>query len=205
MGNIRRLRKKYQGPSHMWQKERIVEEKTILKEYGLVNKKEVWRATSTLARYKNLAKTAISSITAQSEKEAAQLLTKLKNLGLLSEGSLLSDVLKLSVKDVLERRLQTVVFRRGLSHSVKQARQFITHGHITVNGVAISSPSYLVTKAEELTVMFSPSSALHDDQHPERSAPIKAVETESEASSTKSEAAEKATESTEKKPTTTEA
>lgn len=175
MGNIRRLRKKYQGPSHMWQKERIIEEKGILKEYGLVNKKEVWRATSALARYKNLAKTAISSMTAQSEKEAAQLLTKLKGLGLLSEGSLLSDVLKLSVKDVLERRLQTVVFRRGLSHSVKQARQFITHGHITVNGVAISSPSYLVTKAEELTVAFSPSSALSDEEHPERAAPIKAV------------------------------
>ena len=43
---------------------------------------------------------------------------------------------------LLERRLDNVVYRSGLALSRKQARQFVTHGHILVNGRKTDVPSY---------------------------------------------------------------
>ncbi|MCB9358657.1 30S ribosomal protein S4 [Candidatus Woesearchaeota archaeon] len=168
MGNIKKFRKKYQTPSHLWEKDRLPEEKELSKEYGLKNKREIWRMSSLLTKFKGLAKDTIASTTDQSVKESEQLLKKLKGLGLLGESSTLSEVLKLTNKDILERRLQTVVYRLGLARSVDQARQFITHGHIKVNGNTLSSPSYLVKKSEESNITFNPNSTLADGEHPER-------------------------------------
>jgi small subunit ribosomal protein S4 len=168
MGNTKKLRKKYVTPFSSWDKDRIIEEKEYLKEYSLKNKKELWRMSSKLAKFKNIAKDVISKNTSQAEKEGLQLLNKLKSLGLLNETSMLNDVLTLTTKDILERRLQTVIFRKGLTHSVNQARQFITHSHIMVNGIMISSPSYLVKKNQEELIQFNPASSLSDLEHPER-------------------------------------
>jgi small subunit ribosomal protein S4 len=168
MGNLKKLRKKYNTPYHPWQKERIVAEKELITEYGLKNKKEIWRHSSLLTKFKNIAKETISSSKAQSMKEGEQLLSRLKSLGLLSDGSTLNDVLTLNDKDILERRLQTVITRKGLARSLKQARQFITHSHISLNGVIVSSPSYLVKKSEEDKIEFNPRSTLSDVEHPER-------------------------------------
>ncbi len=181
MGSIKKLRKKYQTPSHSWEKDRIVEEKEYSREYGLKNKKELWKMSSLLAKFKALAKDAITSQTAQSEKESAQLLSRLRLLGLLNETSMLADVLTLTDKDIFERRLQTVVFRTGLARSIKQSRQFIVHGHIKINNIAISSPSYLVKKSEEENITFDPVSALANAEHPERTIKPQAVKTESKS------------------------
>jgi len=172
MGSAKKLRKNYNTPFHPWQKERIVEEKELIKEYGLKNKQEIWRQTSLLAKFKNVAKLAISSPKAQAIKEGEQLLAKVKSLGLLSESGTLNDVLTLQDKDILERRLQSVLARKGLARSVKQARQFITHGHIKVLGVTVSAPSYLVKKEEEEALTFDPKSSLSDEDHPERNLAI---------------------------------
>ncbi|MDP7610203.1 MAG: 30S ribosomal protein S4, partial [Candidatus Woesearchaeota archaeon] len=43
MGDPKKQRKKYSKPSHPWQTERIEVEKVLMKEYGLKNKKEIWR------------------------------------------------------------------------------------------------------------------------------------------------------------------
>jgi small subunit ribosomal protein S4 len=48
----------------------------------------------------------------------------------------------------LERRLDNVVYRSGLTMSRPQARQFVTHGHITVNGKKVDIPSYLVKEGD---------------------------------------------------------
>jgi len=61
----------------------------------------------------------------------------------------LDDVLKLNVRDILSRRLQTVVYRKGLARSIKQARQLIVHGHIKIKGRRVTFPSFLVPKAIE--------------------------------------------------------
>ena len=53
---------------------------------------------------------------------------------------------------LLERRLDNVVFRLGFSNTRKQARQFVTHGHITVNGKRVDIPSVLVKAGDVVEV-----------------------------------------------------
>lgn len=45
---------------------------------------------------------------------------------------------------LLERRLDNVVFRLGIANTRRQARQMVTHGHITVNGKRLDIPSAFV-------------------------------------------------------------
>ena len=44
MGDPKRLRKKYETPSHPWEEERIKRETELMKKYGLKNKREIWKA-----------------------------------------------------------------------------------------------------------------------------------------------------------------
>jgi small subunit ribosomal protein S4 len=53
---------------------------------------------------------------------------------------------------LLERRLDNVVFRLGFAKSRAQARQFVSHGHIRVNGRRINIPSYLIKKGDRVSV-----------------------------------------------------
>ncbi len=168
MGDPRRLRKKYSTPIHPWQKARIEDEKVIIGEYGLKNKKEIWKIASKVKEFRIQAKNLIASTTPQGEKEKVQLLAKLNRIGLLSERANLDDVLGLETRDLMERRLQTVVYRKGLAKSIKQARQFIIHQHIIVGNKKITVPSYIVKRGEEDTINFVPTSQLVDPEHPER-------------------------------------
>jgi small subunit ribosomal protein S4 len=54
---------------------------------------------------------------------------------------------------LLERRLDVVVFRMNLAHTMQQARQMVSHGHIHVNGQRVSIPSYLVRDGDTLGVV----------------------------------------------------
>lgn len=49
---------------------------------------------------------------------------------------------------LLERRLDNILYRLGLASSRKQARQFIQHGHVQVNGKKVTIPSYLVSPGD---------------------------------------------------------
>lgn len=168
MGDPRRLKKKYSGPSHMWEKDRIEEEKKLIKEYGLVNKKELWRANSKLKAIKAQAKKLLALDTEQSRIEKGLLLKKLQRLGLISAEQSLDDVLNLKIQDILNRRLQTIVLKKGLAKSIKQARQVIVHNHISLADINLTSPSYLVSVSEEPDVKFSGNSSFSDPNHPER-------------------------------------
>ena len=97
-----------------------------------------------------------------------QLLNRLHRLGILPETAVLDDVLDLSVEDLLERRLQTLVFRRGLTKSIHQARQLVTHGHVAIEGKRVSSPSYLVLREEEAKITYASTSPLSHPDHPLR-------------------------------------
>ena len=149
MGDPKRQRKKFSKPSHPWQKDRIDAEKEILKQYGLRRKQEIWKINSMLQSFLNRAKTIIGSRSKQSELEKKQLLDRLHVLGLLGKDSKIEDVLNLTLKNFMERRLQTLVFRKQIANSVMQARQFITHEHIVVGKRKITSPAYMVTLSEE--------------------------------------------------------
>ena len=168
MGDIKKEKKKYRGPLHPWQKERIEEEKTQLKEYGFKNKKEIWKISSLLIKFKNQAKKLTAAHTEQTEKEKEQLLNRVQALGLLEGTPTLDGILGLTIDDLMGRRLQTVVLRKGLAKSIKQARQFITHGHITIADKKITKPNCLVLKDEEARISFPSSSPLSREDHPER-------------------------------------
>jgi small subunit ribosomal protein S4 len=118
--------------------------------------------------FANQAKKITAQESEQSKKEEKQLLARLSRLALLPQGSCIDDVLGLTVRDVLERRLQTIVFKKGLAKSIKQARQFITHQHIALGTKLIKAPSYLVSVDEEQKLSFVQKSALSDEEHPER-------------------------------------
>lgn len=178
MGDPKKLRKKYATPIHPWNEKRINEEKELVKEFGLKKKKEIMIADSFLKKYMNIAKKLIAKQTVQGEKEKAQVLDKLQRLGLLTAGAELDHVLSLHLKDVLERRLQSIIFRRGLARSMNQARQFIVHRHILVGGKEVTAPSYLVSLEEEANITFKEKSALSSEDHPERADPKAAVKEE---------------------------
>jgi small subunit ribosomal protein S4 len=168
MGDPRKIRKKYKGPSHPWQKARMDEEKELRKEYALTNKKELWKVQSLMRSYSMKAKKLIAARGEQAEKEKISMLASLQKLGLVSAEGNIDMVLGLSVRDFLERRLQTQVYKKNLARSMKQARQFITHQHIIVNNKKITSPSYLVPLSEEASLTFVENSSLVDPEHPER-------------------------------------
>ncbi|MBN2454790.1 30S ribosomal protein S4 [Candidatus Woesearchaeota archaeon] len=166
MGDSQKLKRKYTRPLKLWHKERITEENELAKEYGLKNKKEIWKANSFLKKYSREAKRLVAYKTAQAQKEKDQLLRKLKSLGLIPTEGDLNSVLSLKLKDILGRRLQTLVYKRNLANSVKQARQFIVHRHITVAGKSINTPSYLVRKAEEAQIAYRQVSPMAKADHP---------------------------------------
>ena len=168
MGDPKKLKKKYSTPPHPWERQRMEEESLLLKEYALKNKKEIWKVAALLRKYTGNAKKLITSRTKQADIERYQLLTKLQRLGLIQEGSRIEDILSLTIRDFMERRLQSIVFKKGLARSMKQARQFITHQHIVVGDKKISVPSYIVLKEEEPLVAFTNKSALSNPEHPER-------------------------------------
>ncbi len=51
---------------------------------------------------------------------------------------------------LLERRLDNVVFRLGYARTRPQARQFVTHRHVRVNGDIVNVPSFLVDPGQEI-------------------------------------------------------
>ncbi|MBR9700217.1 30S ribosomal protein S4 [Candidatus Woesearchaeota archaeon] len=169
MGDPRKTRRKYSSPSHPWEKTRIEHESQLIASYSLKNKKEIWKMNSLLKGFKHQAKKLGSLNTKQSEKEKQQLLARLVSYNLLTQENMgMEVILNLKLEDIMERRLQTLTFKKGLARSVKQARQFITHGHISVGGKVITSPSYIVLGKEEGMLSFHQHSAIASADHPER-------------------------------------
>jgi small subunit ribosomal protein S4 len=155
MGDPRRFRNKYERPQKLWDVDRITADKALRLGYGLRNMRELWMATAELKKYRREARRLNSVPEEERHDDVKKILTKLARLGILKEGASLDDVLSLEAKDVLERRLQTLVVRKGLARSMPQSRQLITHGFISVNGKRVSKPSYIVSLVEEATLSHS--------------------------------------------------
>ncbi len=158
--------KLYETPNHPFQGGRIAEERDLIGRYGLKNKEELWRAQSELRSFRREARNLLAKFEAGDETGA--FLARLQRYGILDEADGLGDVLALDVTDILERRLQTMVYRKGLANTTKQARQFVTHGHIRVGERRVKSPSYTVEVDEEESIAFDQHSPLSDELHPER-------------------------------------
>lgn len=142
---IKKFGRKYSTPRYMWRGERIRGESEIIDRYGLKNHKEVWKVLFELSRWRELARHFIIS---EDLKGTDELLNPIMNIGCLKERKLES-VFEISPNDVLERRLQTIVFRKGLARTIRQARHLIAHKHVQVDGQVINVPGYRVDKDEE--------------------------------------------------------
>jgi small subunit ribosomal protein S4 len=145
---MKRQRKVYKTPNRAWNKQRIEREREIVKTYGLRRKAEIWKFETVLRKFRRLARELAAKRDRDKEKEKV-LVDKMIKLGLLGEGAMLDDVLGLNLENFLERRLQTIIFKKGLANSPNQARQFIVHGHVRIDERKITYPSYIVQKNEE--------------------------------------------------------
>ena len=168
MGHPKFSRPKFDTPKHPWKKARIDEEHDISARHGLKNMKEIWKARSQLRRIRQQAMKLIGRVDASnphSIKEKEDLLRSLIRKGILSEDSSIDDILTLGVEDILNRRLQARVYAKGLASSMKQARQLVTHGHITVSEQKVTIPSYAISREEEELIEYHLSSKFNDESH----------------------------------------
>jgi len=138
MGDIKRKRKLFSRPKKLFDKTRIDEENLLVKNYGLKNKKEIWKAKSKISSYRQRAK----SLIGRDVEEQKVFFEKLNKIGFGVKD--ISDVLALNEEHLLSRRLQTIIFKKGLANTSKQARQLIVHKHVLVDGKIINIPSYTV-------------------------------------------------------------
>ncbi len=165
MGDPKKQRKKFDTPRFQWRKDVLQEELKLLGQFGLRNKHELWRHKTTLSKTRGIARSLISKSSEDRAKMENELLSQLKKKGILQETAVLDNVLDLTIEDILERRLQTIVFRKGLARTIFQARQLITHGHITIGARRVTIPGYIVPKEEEPNVIYSPESAIANQTH----------------------------------------
>ncbi len=173
MGDPKFARKHYTTPSHPWDGARISEENMIIRKYGLKNKRELWKTQTMLRDLRRQARALQARQRTSDEqaiKERDALLERLIRLGLLSGKADLTDVLALEVEAMLVRRLQTQIYLKGLARTMKQARQLIVHGHISIAGRKVTVPSYMVTDSETPLIDYYMSSPMVSDMHPERPA-----------------------------------
>ena len=143
---MRRLKKKLKRPRRPWDSTRLEEETKVLKEFGLRRKREIWSAEEIVRNFRRRAR---SLIAVRDEKKIKIMLDRLAYMGLIQKGQGLEHVLQLKVGDLLNRRLQTLVFRKGFAQTVNGARQSITHGHVYVGGRRTNFPAYIVPVEKE--------------------------------------------------------
>lgn len=168
MGDPKKKHKKFTTPKRPYETDALAEELRIIGTYGLRNKRELWKVHTELSTLRGRARDLLSLGSAEREERERNLVLKLYHRGLVMENGRLEDVLTLSVEDILERRLQTYIFRRGMAHSLFQARQLIAHGHIEIDGRKVTSPSYQVRIDDEATLDFAVSSPFRNPEHPLR-------------------------------------
>ncbi len=149
MGDPKKRRKTFESPKKRWDKDRILEEADLRKQYGLRSKKEIWKMETKLRKIRQNARKLLALPVERREKREAELMGKLHRQGLLEREASLEDVLTMNVNSVAERRLQTLVWRKDLSLTPNQSRQIIVHGHIGINKVKTTAPGHLVTRDEE--------------------------------------------------------
>lgn len=168
MGDIKKQRKKYDTPRFPWRTDIMQAELKLIGQFGLRNKHELWRHETILSTFRGTARSLIGKAPEERKKMEEELLNRLKRLGVLPETAVLDDVLDLTIEDILERRLQTIVLRKGLAKTAQQSRQLITHGHITIGGQRVKTPGHLVTRPEESQIEYMAQSALANPNHPLR-------------------------------------
>ena len=157
----------------MWNKQRIEEEHKLRDDYGLKNLRELWKAASEIRRIRRHIREVLSG--SLNGAVGRDIIARLAKEGIVGEGATLDDILVIKPESVLERRLQTVVYRKGMAKTLKQSRQLIAHGFIAINGKRVKSPGYIVKKSDESVISYYKPIKIEFGQHapaaPQQAAP----------------------------------
>ena len=155
--------KTFKKPRRPFEKERLDAELKIVGEFGLRNKRELWRVQFALNKLRNAARVLLTLDEKDPKRifEGEAIMRRLRNYGLLDETQdKLDYVLALGPEQFLERRLQTLVFKLGLAKSVHHARVLIRQRHIRVGKQIVNVPSFLVRTDSQKHIDFALNSPL---------------------------------------------
>ena len=155
MGDPRTPRRTFSKPRSPWRSDQLAQELYLLGTFGLRNKRELWKAQTELSSIRKQARSLLAASEVVRNREEKKLLDSLRTRGLVAEGVTLDGVLDLSVEDVLGRRLQTILYRKGSAVSPLQARQLIVHKHVKIGERVVSIPSYHVRADEENRIVLT--------------------------------------------------
>ncbi|MEE6246189.1 MAG: 30S ribosomal protein S4 [Thermoproteota archaeon] len=158
MGDPKTARKKSHKPRNPWQMDSLTQELQLLGTYGLRNKKELRRTNTELSRIRKQARQLLAASEEVRSLEEPKLLNSVSRRGFVKKEPSLDDILALEVENLLDRRLQSVVHKRGITRTMNQSRQLITHGHIQIGEKRVTIPSYIVEINEETNVKLDPNS-----------------------------------------------
>ena len=164
-------------PRRPYEAERISAELRLCGEYGLRNKREIWRSQLILAATRKAARILLTLPEKDPKRvfEGQALVRRLQRWGLLAEDETKLDaVLQLTTHALLERRLGTKVFKQGLAKSVHHARCLINQRHIRVGSQMVNAPSFGLRTSSEKNIGFHYSSPFGSGGRPGRVARKKA-------------------------------
>ena len=153
----------YKTPKVPFERERFDAELKLAGQFGLKNKREIQRVHFMLGHMRTVAKVMLMKDAKDPKRmlEGTALLRRLHNLGILpKEQNKLEFVLALKEENILERRLQTVVLRKGLAKSIHHARVLIRGKMIRVGKQIVDSPSFLVRVESEPLVQLAENTPL---------------------------------------------
>ncbi|KAA6377136.1 MAG: putative 40S ribosomal protein S9 [Streblomastix strix] len=156
--------KVFKTPRHPFERERIDSELRACAEYGLKNKRELWRVAHSLSKLREKSRELLTLDPKDERRifEGAAIIRRLTLLGVLDkEHQALDYVLGLKVQDFMDRRLQTLVLKKKLAKSIHHARLMITQGHIRIGKQIVTVPSYMVRVKSESHIDLSPQSPLN--------------------------------------------
>ncbi len=162
MGDPKYPRRAWRKPKRPLNYDLKMSELETLGTFGLRTKRELWKAHTELSRVRHQARSLLALRQEVRIEKEPILMRSLAKIGLVSQDATLDDVLNLNVKDLLARRLQTIVTKKLGFKTPYQARQAVVHGHIMVGERRVDIPSYTVTISEEDSVRFAPESKISE-------------------------------------------
>merc|ERR1712146_422916 len=155
---LRNFSKTSKNPKRAYDKERLDHELQMLGTYGLKNKREIGRVGLILSKVRAVARDLLTLDEKDPRRifEGQALMRRMIRYGILDEDKQRLDyVLALKIEDFLERRLQTLVFKRGLAKSIHHARVLIRQRHIRVGRQIVTVPSFMVRVESQPHIEFS--------------------------------------------------
>ncbi|NUN11862.1 30S ribosomal protein S4 [Candidatus Micrarchaeota archaeon] len=145
----KRLKKLFDKPRKLWDKQRVETESGLKDEFGLKNSRELWRMQTILRKIRREARRILSKKGSDLDERTTKLIKRVNSFLIAKPDFTVDEILGLKVQDLLSRRLETLIVKKGMAKTMKQARQYIVHGHVSIKGRKVSSPSYLVKFDEE--------------------------------------------------------